>query len=461
MPEMGYDVVVLGGGAGGVPAAVRASQLGGRVAVIERQDLGGLCMNRGCVPFGHMMVASDILGSLSLGKEMGLGFSGVSADVTMLKKRQKELIAFMREGVRSTLKKNNVDIIEAEAKIAGKGKLAVNGESLSYKRLIIASGANWLKPDFPGADLAEVMNSDALLTQKDLPKRVLLFGRSPWIIQIGQFLHRYGSQVILATAEKSLLPEESKVIRSRLAKALRAQGIRILNHTEIQHVKKTKKGLECVLREKEKEETHIVDRVISLRRGASLSGLGVDTVGLNETADHIEVNERMETAVDGIYAIGDVAAPEEMHYSHVSSAGGIVAAENAMGMKQTLDRRNICRVLFTRPQVACVGLTGKAAKAAGYEVVAGSAPLSMNPFGMIISQSEGIIEVVADKKYGEVLGIHFIGQGACEMAGQAVLAIQMEATLEELTRAAFPHPTLSESVAEAARECLGRPIYLP
>lgn len=461
MSEETYDVIVLGGGAGGVPAAVRASQLGGRVAVIERQHLGGLCLNRGCVPFGHMMVASDILGSLSLGKEMGMGFSAVSTDFATLKTRQKELVDFMREGVRSTLKKAKVDIIEGDGKIAGKGNVSVNGRLLSCKHLILASGGKWVTPDVPGADLVEVMNSDDLLAQKDLPQRVLLFGRSPWLIQIAQFLHRYGSQVTLATPEKSLLPEESKVIRSRLTKALREQGVRVLSRAEIRQVKKTKKGLACGLIGKGKEERLVVDRIISFRRAASLTGLGVDTVGLNDTMDHLEVNERMETAVGGMYAIGDVASPEAMHYSHLSSAGGIVAAENAMGVESAFDRRSVCRVLFTRPQVACVGLTGQAAKQAGYEVVEGSAPLSMNPFGMILSQTEGIIEVVADRKYGEVLGMHFIGQGAAEMAGQAVLAIQMEATLEELTRAPFPHPTLSESVAEAARECLGRPIYLP
>jgi dihydrolipoamide dehydrogenase len=184
-------------------------------------------------------------------------------------------------------------------------------------------------------------------------------------------------------------------------------------------------------------------------------------VGLDEKSYFIKVNERMETRVAGIYAIGDLAADETRHYSHLSSTGGIVAAENAMGMESFFDHRTIARVVFTQPQVACVGLTAKEAKEAGYDVATGAAPLSMNPFGMIISQNEGIVEVVAEKKYGEILGINFIGQGACEMAGQAVLAIQMEATLEEIAKATFPHPTLSESLAEAARECLGRPIYLP
>jgi dihydrolipoamide dehydrogenase len=226
-------------------------------------------------------------------------------------------------------------------------------------------------------------------------------------------------------------------------------------------LKKKKDGVHCVLKMKDKEEKVVVDRIISLRRGASLMGLGLETVGMDEKSDFVKVNDRMETDVGGIYAIGDIAAPESKHYSHRSSAGGIVAAENAMGMDNLFEQRTATRVLFTQPQVACVGLTSREAKQAGYDVVKGSAPLSMNPLGMIISQTDGIIEVVADKKYGEVLGMHFIGQGACEMAGQAVLAVQMEATLEDLTLSTFPHPTLSESVAEAARDALGIPIYLP
>ena len=461
MTENTYDVIVLGGGAGGVPAAVRAAQLGARVAVIENNLLGGLCMNRGCVPFGHMMVASSILGSLSLGKDMGLDFSGVSRDYTALLKRQNELIAFMRQGVESTLKKNKVEIIKGKGRLSGKGKLVVNDKTMSYKNIILATGAKWLTPDFPGADLNEVINSDELLTSDKLPKRALLFGSTPWLIEIAQFLHRFGSQVTLTTTENSILSNENKPIRSRLTKALKEQGINILTKTKISAIKKKRDGLHCVLKVKDKDETIAVDHVISLRRGASITGLGLDTVGFDEKGDFIKVNQRMESGVADIYAIGDIAADETRHYSHLSSTGGIVAAENAMGMESFFDHRTIARVLFTQPQVACVGLTSKEAKDAGYDVATGAAPLSMNPFGMVLSQTEGIVEIVAEKKYGEVLGIHIIGEGACEMAGQAVLAIQMEATLEELARAVFPHPTLSESLPEAARECLGRAIYLP
>jgi dihydrolipoamide dehydrogenase len=461
MSEASYDVIVLGGGAGGVPASIRAAQLGARVAVIENDQLGGLCMNRACVPFGHMMAASNILGSLTLAKEMGLGFGDVKKDFAALMKRQNELISFMRQGVKSQLNKKKVDILPGKGKIAGKGTLEVNGKTYGYKKLILASGAKWLKPDFPGRDTEGVITTDELLGQEKLPKKILLYGNNPHLISIAQFLHRYGSVVTLAVQEKDLLSAESKVIRSRLAAALKNQGITVWTGAELAGVKREKEGLHCSLKVRDRQEVLVVESVLGVRRGAALEGLGLENAGYNKPGDYIPVNNRMETGLDGIYAIGDVSSPDSKHYSHQASSGGIVAAENAMGLKSTYDSRSLCRILFTRPQVACVGLTSKEAKEAGYEVVEGAAPFSMNPLGMILTQTEGIVEVVADKKYGEVLGIHFIGEGASEMAGVGVLALQMEATLEDLAKAPFPHPTLNESLADAARECLGRSIFLP
>jgi dihydrolipoamide dehydrogenase len=305
------------------------------------------------------------------------------------------------------------------------------------------------------------MNSDEFLDMKALPKRVLLFGVSPWLVEMAQFLHNFGSEVILSTNEKSILSRESKPIRNRLSKVVKDQGITLWTGAEIDRLTQKKDGIHARLSRKGKEERFVVDRVISLRRCASLIGLGLDTAGLDENAEFIAVDDRMATAVKGIYAIGDIAAPEKSHYSHIASAGGVIAAENAMGMDAHFNLRTVTRVLFTEPQVACVGLTSREAKKSGYDVITGSAPLSMNPLGMLTSQTNGIVEIVAEKKYGEILGVHMICEGACEIAGIAVLALQMEATLEELAGTAFPHPTLTESLVEAARECLGRPIYLP
>jgi len=457
------DVIVIGGGAGGVPTAIRAAQLGGDVAIVESRDFGGLCMNRGCVPFGHMMVASDILGFVAFGKKMGLSFEGISKDYSVLKKRQDELIDFMKQGVTSTVKKNGIEIINGKGNVVGKGKVEVDGKTISCKKIILATGATWVKPDFPGGDLEEVINSDDFLNTDKLPKKVLLFGRSPWLLEIAQFLHRFDSEVVVATQDKTILPDESKTIRSRLKKALKDQGLNIKREAKIRGASKAKgkDGLSVDLDSKEGSETVVVDRILYIERTASLKGLGLTSIGLDENREYLEVNDKMETRADGVYAIGDLTGPQSKHYSHFSSEGGIVAAENAMGLASSMNPMTFTRVLFTQPQVASVGLTPKEAKKAGHDVVVGAAPYGMNPYGMLLAENEGIVEIVGEKKYGEVLGAHFIGSNASEMAGQAILAIQLEATLEDLARASFPHPTLSESLAEAARDALGRHIYLP
>ena len=418
-------------------------------------------MNKGCIPFGHMMVASNILRSLSLGKEMGLTFNGISKDYATLIKRQDELITFMRQGVRSTLKKNGVDIIEGIGRIAGKGKVEVNGKTIFYKKIILATGAKWLQPEFPGGDLEEIVNSDYLLSAETLPKRVLLFGRSPWLIEIAQFLNRFGSQTIMATQDETILSDESKTITSRLRKTLKKEGIGIKTQAEIVAAVKKRDGLHIDLSSKDGRETVIVDNVITLKRAAALKDLGLKSIILDDNSPYLRVNDKMETGIEGVYAIGDLTGPQSRHYSHLASETGIIAAENAMGNDASINPRTLTRILFSQPEVACVGLTQKEAKNEGYDVIVGSAPLSMNPFGMILSENEGIVEVVADKKYGEILGVHLIGTATSEMAGQAVMAIQMEASLDDLDKAPFPHPTLSESLAEAARDALGKPIYLP
>lgn len=456
-----HDVIVLGGGAGGVAAAIRAAQLGGRVAVVEDKFLGGLCMNRGCVPFGHMLAASHIIGALDLGREMGIQCSSLETDFSALMKRQTELVAFMRQGVKGLFDKHNIALIKGKGKIEAPGKVEVDGNILPFKKIILASGGQWIKPEIPNRDLPGIVNSDYLLEAKTLPGRCLILGHGPRSIEVAQLLHRFGCDVRLVTPKGALLPHENKTIRTRLAKALQAQGIRVHTKTEIVSLHEAKPGLAVRLREKQREESFSVDFLISLRRGAALQNLGLEKVGLDPHAGFISVNERMETGAAGVYAIGDVSAPEEWHYSHLASAGGVAAAENAMGATGALDPRALVRVVYTRPQVACVGLTSREAKEAGFDAIEGAAPFSMNPKGMILSQTEGLVEIVADRKYGQILGLHLIGEGVDEMAGMGVLAIQMEATLEELARTSFPHPTLSESLAEAARDALGRPFYLP
>ncbi|MFW6146804.1 MAG: dihydrolipoyl dehydrogenase family protein [Thermodesulfobacteriota bacterium] len=461
MSKKDYEVVVLGGGAGGVPAAIRAAQLGASVAVVEHRDFGGQCMNRGCIPFGHMMLAAGIVKGLSLGKEMGLSISDLTVDYPALIKRQEELIDFMRQGVTSTLKKNKVDIFEGRGRIAGKGVLEVNGTTIFFKKLILASGADWKRPAVPGVELQGIAYTDSLLTREALPQKALLYGTSPWLIEIAQFLARFGSQVTLATPEGSILSGESRALITRLRKVVRAEGIVLKVQAAVSRAEKNNEGFTVELSSKDGSETMAVDALLTLERGAALKGIGLNSIGIDEDSAYVAVNDQMETSIPGVYAIGDLTAAPDSHYSHRAAQTGIVAAENAMGRKVTVNPKTLIRVLFTHPEVASVGLTAKEAKQQGYETVVGSAPLSMNPFGMLLAENEGLIEVVADKRYGEILGVGIICSAASEIAGQALLAIQMEATLEELDKTPFPHPTLSESFAEAARDALGNPIYLP
>ena len=248
---------------------------------------------------------------------------------------------------------------------------------------------------------------------------------------------------------------------TRLSKVLRDDGIEIRSRVTIEGVRKEKDGLRVSLAGQETHEEKSVDTVLTLERTAALKGIGLPSLSLDEDAPFLAVNEKMETAAEGVYAIGDMTASSRRHYSHRAAAMGIAAGENAMGKSSSVEPGLIPRVLFTRPEVASVGLTPKEAREKGYEIGVGAAPLSMNPLGMIRAEEEGMIENVADRKYGEILGVHIIAATASEMIGQALMAIQWELTLHELASMPFPHPTLSESMAEAAREALGNPIYLP
>jgi dihydrolipoamide dehydrogenase len=287
MTEEIYDVVVLGGGAGGVPAAIRAAQLGGKVAIVEWRDFGGQCMNRGCIPFGHMMVAANIVRSLALGKEMGVNADMISTDFATLKKRQEELIAFMVLGVKSTLKKNKVTIIEGKGRLAGAGKLMVNEETVRYKNIILATGAQWRKLQFPGADLEDVVTTDYLLKQDKLPGRALVWGRDPVLCLVAQFLNRFGSHVTLTTPEGNILWNEMKTLTTRLTRALKDEGIDVKTGTEIKSATRENDGFHVALSTNAGTKTVVVDKIITLERAAGLKDIAVATVDLDEGSDYL------------------------------------------------------------------------------------------------------------------------------------------------------------------------------
>jgi len=456
-----HDLIVVGGGAGGTATALRAAQLGGKVALIEKNHLGGFCMNRGCIPFSHMAIASDYLHKIStLAREMGIEAGSPKLNLSVLNRRQDELIKGMREGIRGLLTKSSVNLISGDAQFVEPHTVIVAGQEFTAENIVIATGSKWASPRFEGRFRDRVFDGDYVLSLRKVSETLLIYSDNPFSLQAAQFLARNGATVYLVTTKRRLLYWESKTISSRITKILREQGIHVLTGTSVASCANKRNGLEVTVVSNGEEKAIVVDKLIYMKKVADFEELGLDRIGL-QADDYLEVNERMETSVRGVYAVGDVAAPEQLHYSHLASAGGLVAAQNCMGRTSYLDHRSLPRILYTTPQIACIGLSPKDAKARGYKILTGMAPLNMNPFGMIMFQVYGLIELIADKDYGEILGINMIGDEVCEMAGEAVLAIQLEATVDDLASALFPHPTLSESLSEAARDCLGATLYIP
>ncbi|MFO7708846.1 MAG: NAD(P)/FAD-dependent oxidoreductase [Desulfobacterales bacterium] len=451
-----FDIVVIGGGPGGVAAAVRGVQLGVKTAIVESTHWGGFCLNRACVPTKLFAATVDRSKTIQTAAKMGFSKAEGVVDPAAVFKMKDELVGYFSMGTEGLVKVKGVAPLKGKGRLAGPGRVAVGDKLYQAQAVIVAVGAQWVRPSFPGAELEGIVNSSQLIEEGKVPGRTLILGVSPWAIELAQFLGTCGSQVVVAARERGILPEFDAEIGQRLRAALKKDPMTILSSCQVVSVARDKEGLSVVLSVKGKEETRRFDRVIGFDRRPVLSELGLDTVGLKD----LDVNEQLSTKVPGIWAIGD-AVGNEPFLSHRATAMGVIAAENALGAQRAFHPNIVPRIAFTHPQAASVGLTEDQAEAAGYEVLTGTVAIGSSPMAMIQGVSSGVVKVVGEKKYGELLGVHILAPFATEIIGAGALAIQLEATLEDLARAAMPHPTLSESLAEAAREALGWTIYIP
>ena len=451
-----FDLIVIGGGPGGVAAAIRGVQLGAKVALVEGTHWGGFCLNRACVPTKLFSATVDRTKAIQTAVKMGFSKAEAAVDPAAVFKMKDELVGYFSMGTEGLVKAKGVTPIKGKGRLAGPGRVAVGETVYPAKAVIVAVGAQWVRPSFPGADLEGVVNSSEFLEEGKIPARSLILGAGSWAMELAQFLGVCGSQVVVAARERGLLPGFDQEIGQRLRGALKNDPLTILNSCQVVSIAAGKDGLSAVLSVKGKEETRQFDRVIYFDRQPALSGLGLDTVGLED----LGVDEHLATKAPGLWAVGD-AVGKQPFLSHCSSAMGIVAAENALGAKRIFNPDIVPRVAYTNPQAASVGLSEDQAEEAGYEVLAGTAAIAASPMAMIQGVSSGVVKVVGEKKYGELLGVHIAAPFATEIIGAAALAIQMEATLEDLARAALPHPTIAESLSDAAREALGWAIYIP
>jgi len=439
-----------------VAAAIRGVQLGARVALVEDSQWGGVCLNRACVPTKLFTTTLDRLGAFKAAPEFGFKEVSAQVDEAGLWRLKNELVGYFHMGTKGLAGSHGVELIEGRGKVAGLGRVAVGSRELASGAIIIATGAEFVRPSFPGAEAAGVISSTDFLEQERLPQKALILGGGPWELELAQFLALAGREAVVVEAGRHILPGWDQEISQRLRSIINVAPLTILNNSRVVSASEAAGRLEVTLETREGTAQETVDRVIYFERRPALEGLGLETVGLED----LEVDEHLATGARGIWAVGDVTG-QGPFLSHRSSTLGVVAAENALGGAKTYNPRAVPRVAFTRPQAASVGLSEEEAEELDYEVLTGEATLGVSPMAMIQGLSNGVVKVVGESGYGELLGVHLVAPMATEIIGAGALAVQMEATLEDLARACLPHPTISESLADAAREALGWAIYMP
>lgn len=453
-----YDLIVIGGGSGGYAAAIRGSQLGGKVAVVEASELGGTCVNRGCIPSKVWMRAAYLLQSIRTGRDFGIHASVERVDLKAIVDRKNGVAGDIRMGMEALLANNGVEVIRGRGLLKSSREVDVEGKTLETKKVIIATGSCLNIPEIPGLEEA-ALTSDQVLDMSEAPPSVLVWGSGPIELEMAALLNVLGSKVTVASESRRLLPREDGDTGQRLAQALREQGVEVISRSRLESIERSEGGYRCLL-SGAKEQSVEVSKVLVASRKPYVEHLGLEEagVGLNEDGG-IQVNDRLESSVGGVYAIGDATGGWML--SHASSSMAVVAAENAMGEGRRFPFKLIPRGLWTMPEVGSVGLSEEEAEEQGIEVDVGDFPYSINGLAMVRNELTGAVKIIADARYGEILGVHIVGANATDLVGEAVLAMQLEATAKELARSIRVHPTYSEAVVDAARDAQSWALYLP
>ncbi len=454
-----YDVVVIGGGPGGYAAAIRASQLGGKVALVESAEVGGTCVNRGCIPTKIWLHAAHLLHGIRTADAFGIKTSVQGLHFQTIVHRKNGVSGDIRMGMEGLLGNNNVEIIRGRAVLKSPKEVNVNGTILEAKKIILATGSSLRIPDVPGLEEA-ALTTDQVLEMTEVPPSVLIWGAlGPIELEMATLLSIFGCKVVLISESRRLLPREDGETSQRLAQGLREQGVEVLSRFTLKAVQKSERGYRCLFSGAE-ERTVDAEKVLISSRKPNTANLGLEQLGIRlKEDDGIQVNEQLETSTEGIYAIGDVTGGWML--SHASSSMGVTAAENAMGNTRNFPFHLIPRGIWTIPEVGAVGLSEEEAERRGMDVEVGVFPYAINGLAMSRNEMDGAVKIISDTRYGEILGVHIVGANATELVGEAVLAMQLEATASELAKSLRVHPTFSEAVVDAARDAANWALYLP
>jgi dihydrolipoamide dehydrogenase len=459
-----YDVVVLGAGPGGYVAAIRAAQLGLKVAIVEKQYMGGVCLNIGCIPTKALLKNAEIAHTLQhRGKEFGFSFDNLKLDYGSAFQRSRQVSDRLVKGVGFLMKKNKIDVFDGVGTLTGKDslhvKLNAGGEqTLTAKNIIIATGAR--PRPFPGVDFDEeriISYIPAILADK-LPKSVVIIGGGAIGMEFAYTWINYGVEVTILEMMPHLLPNEEPEVSDVIEKAYKKLGVKFQTNARVTGIEKTDKSVKVSLEDGKTFEAEKV--MVAINFVANVENIGLEAAGVQLTERKaIAIDGSMRTNVPTIYAIGDVATDYKL--AHVASAMGIVAAETIAGHETVkLDFRMMPRCTYCQPQVASFGYTEAQAKEAGYEIKVGQFPFQPNGKALGLGEREGFVKIIADARYGEILGAHLVGPDVTELLPELTLAHNAELTAEEIARNVHAHPTLSEALMEAAHGVEGLPIHV-
>ena len=460
------DIVVIGAGPGGYVAAIKAAQLGGKVTLIEKEELGGTCLNWGCIPTKALLRGVELLEAVKGAKEFGIQAAGVSIDFAKLMARKDRAVKTLVSGVTSLMKTNGIEVIKGKARLLSPQKIQVldeKNQAAEYqaRKVILATGSVSARLPIPGADLPGVMDSNGALQLTRIPESMVIIGAGPIGLEFGTVYAALGTRVNVIEMLPQILPSEDAEVASALDKVLRSFKIQTLTGAQVKRIEETGEGKKRIVALSEGGEKTFEAEVVlvAVGRKPSLEGLGAQEAGIQVGKKGIEVNSRMETNLPGVYAIGDVTG--QWLLAHFASAQGEVAAENAMGREAQLESRAVPRCVYTLPEVASVGLTEKEAKERGTDYRVGRFPFAANGKAAVLGERNGFVKIISEAKYGEILGIHIFGPHATDLIGEAVLAMQMEGTAQDIAHAIHPHPTLTEALKEGALDVDGIALHIP
>ena len=456
-----FDVIVLGGGPGGYPAAIRAAQLGKQVALVEAKEMGGTCLNRGCIPSKALIAGGEYFTRLKESHEFGIDVQNISFDYTKLALHKDRVVEKMRRGLEGLISANKITVFRGVGKLTSPFELKVTGQDaalLSAEKIIIATGSEPRNiPAFP-FDYQKIHDSTSLLELTNLPKKIVIIGGGVIGCEFASLYASLGVEVTILELLPRLLATEAEEVSQALTRAFHKRGIQVETEVKVQKIDKTEQGIEAVI---EGGKTFSADCcLVAVGRSLNTHDIGLERAGvLVQENGIIQVNDQMETTVRGIYAVGDIAS--KWWLAHVASHQGIIAAENACGKEAHMDYSAIPSVIFTDPEIGSVGLSLENALQKGYQAKIGAFPFQALGKSQATLQTQGFAQVVIDEKTGQILGAQVVGYEAATLIAEMTLAMTNELTIECLSNTIHAHPTISEAWGEAAFIAEGFPLSFP